>query len=166
MTADELAAHIEIPQLLYRYCRGVDRGSAELIKSVYHPGAQDEHGGFSGAGTDFAEMIVERMDVLTLPSQHHITNILIQLDGDKAAVESYYLALHAGLEGVIPVGGRYLDRFERRNGEWRIAHRRVVIDWSHEPMITPAWSRQAEFPAGRRRAEDPSFADFAHAVER
>ena len=60
MNLEELSAYIEIKQVLYMYCRGVDRGDAELIRSVYHPDAIDEHGPFwQGAGMDFADMIVE-----------------------------------------------------------------------------------------------------------
>lgn len=44
MTPGEISAHIEIQQVLFRYCRGVDRGDKELLRSVYHPGATDNHG--------------------------------------------------------------------------------------------------------------------------
>lgn len=161
MTSDDIAAHIEIRQVLYRYCRGVDRGDRAMLKSVYHPDAEDDHGSWRGTGTDFADYIVDSMDGAGSASQHHITNVLIELDGDRAAVESYFLALHpyradGGAERLAFVGGRYLDRFERRDGSWGIARRRVVLDWTREEVPGSGWAAEAYFPRGERRERDPS----------
>ena len=62
---------------------------------------------------------------------HHLTNQTIHLDGDVAASESYYsgfmLERHDdGEQRTIQMVGRYLDRLERRDGEWRISERVVV----------------------------------------
>jgi hypothetical protein len=72
-----------------------------------------------------------------------IGNILIRIDGDKAAVESYLWAVsvidgEAGPRDVT-TAGRYLDRFERRGGEWRIAERMVVHDWFRETAESGDW---------------------------
>lgn len=164
MTIEEISAHLEIHQILYRYCRGVDRGERETIKSVYHPGAIDQHGAFEGTGDQFAEFIVKIMD--KYPGgigQHHVTNILIELDGDTARVESYFFALQpAASPGVkiIPASGRYLDRFERRDGAWKIAHRQVVLDWSMPPVQNVETDFHKTFPNGKRREEDVSHAFF------
>ena len=166
MTLEELAAHESIRQTLARYCRGVDRGDHEMLMSVYHEGAVDNHGLFNGPATDFASMLIESMDASPVAGQHHITNVLIQLDGDKAAVESYYVAWHPvpteveGQWGHVMVGGRYLDRFEERDGEWRIVHREVLMDWSNEPAPATGWVGAASFPAGGRRDADPSALFF------
>lgn len=48
--------------------------------------------------------------------------------------------------------GRYLDRYERRDGEWRIAERHIAIDWQRtDPVGAPL---QAVTPAyeGRGRS--------------
>ena len=161
MTADEIAAHIEIRQVLYRYCRGVDRGDRAMLKSVYHPDAEDDHGSWRGLGRDFADYIVDALDGADSASQHHITNVLIELDGDRAAVESYFLAFHpyrvdGQPERLAFVGGRYLDRFERRDGVWRIAKRRVVLDWTRSEVAGSAWAAEARFALGGRREQDPS----------
>ncbi|MDB5446763.1 MAG: aromatic-ring-hydroxylating dioxygenase beta subunit [Phenylobacterium sp.] len=165
MGLEELAAHIEIQQVLYRYCRGVDRGDVALLASVYHPDGIDRHGAFSGLGTEFAALLVPRMDQVPTAGQHHITNVLIELNGQVANVESYYIAFHpqateAGV-GHALVCGRYLDRFERRDGVWLIAERQVVIDVSRDLEGSSDWPGAANFPAGRRRQEDPSAALFA-----
>jgi hypothetical protein len=159
MTQDEIAAHLEIQQILYRYCRGVDRGDRDLLASVYHPGAIDSHGAFKGPGSEFADFLTELMDGIPETGQHHITNMLIDLDGDSARVESYFLALHPGDGGRTLVGGRYLDRFEKRGGAWKIAERTVVIDAAGLPE--GRWDGAGQFPEGGRRKKDPSFGWFA-----
>lgn len=163
MDLEALAADLEIRRVLARYCRAVDRGDIALLKSVYHPDATDDHGSFQGSGWDFAEALVPAMDASSLNSQHHVTNVLIELDGDAARVESYVLALHpvrdreTGSETHALAGGRYLDRFEKRDGEWKIADRRVVIDWTRGALPGEAWSLEKSFGlAGGRREKDPS----------
>jgi hypothetical protein len=162
MDATAAAAHIEIQQTLYRYCRAVDRGDEALLRSVYHPGAVDRHGAFQGTGEAFAAMLASSMDRAPRVGQHHITNILIELDGDTANVESYFLALHplgdiaSGEASHAPVAGRYLDRFEQRGGAWKIADRTVVLDWSATPVAWSPWAARADYPQGGRGEGDPS----------
>lgn len=160
MRPDDVAAHLEIQQVLYRYCRGVDRGEPETIASVYHPDARDRHGAWEGLGRDFAAYLVPQMDAAPLVGQHHITNVLIELSGAAAQVESYFIAFHpeVGPDGprFAQVCGRYLDRFERRDGAWRIADRQVVVDLAHVLEGVPTWPGAARFPTGGRRDADPS----------
>lgn len=162
MDLRQAADHIEIQQVLYRYCRAVDRGDEDLLRSVYHPGAIDRHGTFNGTGEAFAAFLVPLMDRAPRVGQHHITNMLIELRGEIAEVESYFLALHPVGEaneasaGHVPVAGRYLDRFERRDGSWKIADRTVILDWSAAPTPWAPWSAQADYPQGGRREKDPT----------
>lgn len=162
MTLDEITAHLEIQQVLYRYCRGVDRGDAGLIAGVYHPDAIDNHGAWKGRGVDFGAYLVPAMDQVPLVGQHHITNILIELAGRQAEVESYFVAFHpenaADGARLTLVGGRYLDRFELRNGVWLIADRVVVLDVTRVLDHMNDWPGAAYFPAGGRRERDPSAA--------
>jgi hypothetical protein len=59
------------------------------------------------------------------------------------------------------VSGRYLDRFERRNDEWRIAERLVVHDWFRESADTGDWSKGpfgwADLELGRAAPDDSSY---------
>ena len=159
MTTDELITREEIRDVLYRYCRAVDRGDRELLKSVYHADATDNHGTFRGSGMEFADHIVDAMDEVNHVGQHHITNILMEIEGDAAAVESYFLAFHPWFSSSAGgqhnfVGGRYLDRFERRLGRWRIARREVVIDWSRAELPGGDMPGLQEFTRGGRRQDD------------
>jgi ketosteroid isomerase-like protein len=161
MDLEDVVAELEIRRVLARYCRGVDRGDVALLKSVYHPDATDDHGTFVGSGHAFAEALVEGMDQGSVPSQHHVTNVLIEREGDRARVESYVLAFHPvprdGGEVHALAGARYLDRFEKRDGAWKISDRRVVMDLSRAALPGEPWKLEEAFAnRGGRRATDPS----------
>lgn len=166
MSVDELLASAEIHNVLMRYCRAVDRGDVDLLRSVYHDGATDEHGTFHGLGRDFAPRIVEIMDAVPLVGQHHITNILTSVIGKTAIVESYFMALQpyrasSGQALLAVIGGRYLDQFAYRDGRWAISARKVVVDWSREDVSGADWPGAAAFFAGGRRNADPAASFFA-----
>ncbi len=57
------------------------------------------------------------------------------------------------------LGGRYIDRFERRDGEWRIARRVLLLDWTGELPITRARSARLldVYSTGRWDREDLSY---------
>lgn len=161
MTLEDAASICEIQQLLFRYCRAADRGDVELMKSVFHPGASDHHGGFSGPADVFVERAVSAMDAAGRVGQHHITNTLIQIEGARARAETYFVAYHPDAAGLALIGGRYLDRLERRDNAWKIIHRTTIVDFAREPSAESLWARCAGYPQGGRREADPSFAFFS-----
>ncbi len=136
LNVEVLVAREEIRDVLYRYCRAVDRGDIELLKSCYHPDGRDDHGFFSGRGWDFADYVIPILAQLEL-SIHSLSNPLIELEGERAWVETHWSVIHrlkrSGKLTDIWDQGRYLDEFERRNGAWKILKRVVVMDaerWS------------------------------------
>ncbi len=127
----EMVDREAIRECLYRYCRGVDRRDADILRSAYWPDAIDTHLTFKGNIEEFIDWAMPMMKAMT-HHQHHITNVLIELDGDSAKVESYFwscVVLPGETRQDRIGGGRYLDRFERRDGEWRIIERYVMSDW-------------------------------------
>jgi SnoaL-like domain len=166
LTIEEISAHIEIRQVPATYSRGVDRWDAEMLKSVYHPDAIDTHTVFNGTGWEFADFIVATCREMGGVSQHHLTNIYIELHGDFANVETYYIAYHQGTnkatgeQTLLNTGGRYLDRFERRAGVWKVADRLVTIDWSRKHVLGEPWPGAAAFPAVGPKGADPMYALF------
>jgi hypothetical protein len=162
---EEIAAQLAIRKALARYCRGVDRGDNPMIESAYWPDAYDDHGNFKGGPADFAAYITERFDRTPRIGQHHVTNVYAEVDADVAHVESYFIAFNAQLDTAGGehdlVTGRYLDRFERRAGEWRIARRQVVLDVARNALAGDSWPRLDAFATGGRREDDPSAAFFA-----
>ena len=145
---DALIAKDAIRDVLMRYSRGVDRGDLELLKTCFHVDSTDNHGHWKGNGQDFAEFIVKSLPQRTHHTTHSVANVLIELD-DKddnlAQAESYAIAYlrrtdAEGAEWLDLFSGRYVDRFERRDGHWRIADRVVVHDWSTSTRLDASGS--------------------------
>ncbi|MDX6292544.1 MAG: hypothetical protein QOH50_1619 [Kribbellaceae bacterium] len=164
----DLLAKQEITEVLYRRARAGDRRDHALALSCYHEGATEEHEGFTGPAADFVLEHSAYAPGKTPPTSslvHLIANVLIELDGDEAAVESYHLCFMTGhvtgTETDTTIAGRYLDRFARRNGRWAITHRQVVFDWSRtEPGVERFWDRypdQSKIAFGRLGPDDPLY---------
>jgi hypothetical protein len=134
---DELQALLDreaIRDCLYRYCRGIDRADEDALRSAYWPDGRDCHGAYSGSATGFIDQALPKLKAGGR-RVHQITNVLIELHGEVAAVESSFLALQCGAAAPAKqtfLCGRYVDRFEKRAGEWRVAERTVVYDWIEE----------------------------------
>ena len=156
----ELLDKEAIRQVVLRYCRGVDRADAELIASAYHPDAVDEHGGARYTGETVGAGIVE-LTSSSRVTMHHVTNQLIELLGpDRAASETYFTVWQTmdrgGAEHTLHALGRYVDRMERRGGEWRIAHRLVIVEFTR--LLPPSDDMAPSAPGlGRRDRHDPSY---------
>jgi hypothetical protein len=147
-----------ITEVLHLYCRAVDRLDEALLASVYHPGSVDDHGSFSGDASTFVTRTVRRMREVYEATQHRISNVLIDLDGDVADVESYVIAVHALPGNRIEVaGGRYIDRFGRREGEWKIDRRQVVVDWQASGDRGEPSPHLSAFASGVRGRTDPVY---------
>jgi hypothetical protein len=155
----ELLDRQAILDCLHRYARGVDRVDEELILSAYHEDAIDDHGtaggDFVGSPKEFVAW-VRSVDERVTATQHYLTNHSVELDGDVAHAESYFISMLRFGDVVRLGGGRYLDRFERRDGAWRIAARVVVGEWSTE-LEQAAWEA-APVHLPRRDRSDLSYA--------
>lgn len=126
-----LADRQDILDCLTRFCRGMDRFDRALFLSAFHPDAVIAAGPYVGdvAGCyDWASALHADGQVAT---QHNLLNHAVEIDGDVAHSETYYLFVGRNRnDSNWMAGGRYIDRLERRDGEWRIALRTNVIEWS------------------------------------
>jgi hypothetical protein len=158
MTLEELLAREEITDVVKRLARGTDRLDEELIASCYHPGAIDDHNVFRGDGAAFARWVVE-----TLPhfdaTMHFVSPPLIELDMDRARADTYCVAHHLTATSDMVLGLRYVDRFERRSGAWRIAKRVCAFDWTYSIPIDPdrTWPFGEDFTVGARDRTDITY---------
>jgi 3-phenylpropionate/cinnamic acid dioxygenase small subunit len=153
----ELVARQAIEDCLRRYARGVDRHDDELILSAYHDDATHQRGSFTGSPQDFIDWSRARHVAHTRAHLHYVTNVCINFTSAQAAhVESYYLAVSASKDGtdVITVSGRYIDRFEARDGEWRIAGRLAVGEIRARGQQLPSTFADA---GGTWDRSDPSY---------
>jgi 3-phenylpropionate/cinnamic acid dioxygenase small subunit len=154
----ELLDHHRIRQCLARYARGVDRLDDELLRSAFHEDAIDCHGPFTATREELIghirPMTGDREATQHFLGQHHV-----ELEGDTANVETYFfvVAKLPGSDQTELVGGRYVDQFERRDGEWRISLRIVALDWQLTGDASGMAERLAPFHRGSRDRDDPSY---------
>ena len=156
----ELLDKQAVAEVVHRYCRAVDRGDIELLRTVYHPDATDERNGTLTRGNDIAPAVLGPVMANMLSTNHHIGTQTIVVDGDVSAAESYSAGNHVLSDGRrLRSLVRYVDRFERRDGEWRISRRQMILDNSE---VTPAAQSVEGAPptAARRNRDDPSYANF------
>lgn len=151
LSIEEISARMEIHEVLMRYVRGIDRRDADLLRSAYFPDAVDyrSYNPDPASPDEFAERAIVGFGETPEFSQHHMTNVAYDIDVEAgvADVESYVLVFHPvgpataltlqpadGGTHVRFAGARYVDRFECRDGEWRIARRACVVDWARADL--------------------------------
>jgi hypothetical protein len=145
----EMLDEFQLRKLVHAYCRAVDRGDFTTLRNLYHPDAEDAHGEFStGSVDDFLNTLASRPHIRSM--QHNVTTVNFAINGNLAEGEIYTIATHtfgAGDRDVdIIVGGRYLDKYEKRHDAWKIITRTIVTDWA--------------------RVNDPSSVDLSHPITR
>lgn len=161
--AENAIARQEIHDLIMAQARGVDRGDEALLRSVWHPGATMDAGIFEGPADEFCSMIIGATAGMKRMA-HSVANEWLQIDGDDAVGESYVIAFttSAGDDGDVDEfnGGRYLDRFARRDGVWKFTHRTFVPDWStrHPSSDASDEGMMAQLKTrGTRGPDDPVY---------
>ncbi len=162
-----------IAELLMTYCRAVDHLDVPTLRTLFHPGSQHKHG-FEGpsSSTDGSDDFIGYATgfLNTFSRTHHqLGNVFIEIDGDVAHSESYFTAFHrrraledpmAGEDATETemdyyVAGRYLDRWEKRDGAWKITHRTGMTDWTRlEEPTTPALDLAPKDVAGQHGPDD------------
>jgi SnoaL-like domain len=163
----ELLDRHQIGEVLARRARSADRRDLAAMTRCYHPDATEYHEGFSGNAREYLEnhSIVSRPDRQVTLLWHLLGIPLIDLREDTADVETYHLAVVRLVVDDEPrhisIGGRYLDTFTRRDGQWLIAHRAVVFDWSRVEQPTEEYWDLMKFDRattllGRFGPDDPS----------
>ena len=130
------------------------------MESCYHPGAQEDHGAICGDAATFCEL-ASRDGGLYTRMHHNIGTINIELAGDIAHSEAYVCAsgplIAAAEDGSTQsrsIYARYIDRFERRNGEWRIMQRIVVKDWTD---VRTVCDPQEDYPLSQYGPSDIAY---------
>ena len=155
--------HLAIPQLIYRYCRALDRLDPVLLDAVFTPDADIDLGAiFRGPPAGFVPVMLGFMGSMAA-TRHEVANILLDVAGDRAGVESYVTAWHrlAGADGTheLIVRARYLSTAALVDGAWRLIAHGEVVDWGAVTPASAAWfDGNAELPKGTRDRGDPSYA--------
>ena len=178
----ELLDKQAITEVITTYARALDRFDEDLLRTVFHPDSKHAHG-FVGPSSDPSlpskpgepgDFVAYAYEVLGTHTRthHHLGNIMIEVDGDNAYAETYFSAYHRmrakgdplaasnayDTEMDFLVGGRYIDRFQRRAGVWKISHRTGLTDWARvEPPSSQGFSDTPAELQGQRGAADLVF---------
>jgi hypothetical protein len=158
---DDIIAESEIKDVHLRYCRANDRRDEELMRACFHPDAVIELHKPLGV-EEFIALGRNILGKYTV-TWHNTGNQLVEVDSDAAWAEHYTISSHriaasdAGPERDLVASGRYIDRMERRGGEWRIARRVMLVDFTRLDANPP---QDAGFgsPGGERNRNDRSYA--------
>jgi len=112
------------------HARGCDRHDADLISAAYHPDGVDEHGFATNSGPEYGEWANRTHAETSIVHTHNITTHSCEIDGDTAHAESYVIVVLIGRDGRSGqfITGRYIDRLQRRGGQWRITVRRSTVE--------------------------------------
>jgi hypothetical protein len=159
---DALLDRQEILECLTRFSRGMDRFDRELFMSAFHPDAVIAAGPFVGDPVALYEWSIPMHDAGQSATHHNLLNLTCDIDGDVAHTETYYLFVGRNRdESNWIAGGRYLDRLEKRDGQWRIALRTNAIEWSGlVPTMGIPFADVPDIYANgtpSRSTEDPSY---------
>ncbi len=161
MTIDELLATEEIRALSGTYMRGLDRLDAPLLRSVFHDDATTDYGFFQGGPDAFVAMAMGALRDHAA-NHHMLGQINVRLEGEVAFGEVYFQAFHRiatdGKAFDLFISGRYVDRYEKRAGAWKIAFRAEVNDWARtEPAADDYFQSNTRSLRGARAPDDLSY---------
>ncbi|MCF8474002.1 MAG: nuclear transport factor 2 family protein [Emcibacter sp.] len=157
----DLCARRDIHDAVCRYMRGLDRLDRVLNLSAFHDDAFVDCGMMKGSAVefvDFAQGFLKEM----LASQHFIGQVDLEIKGEKASGEVYFHAWHRikedGVEKDLMVGGRYIDEYACRKGEWRILKRAMIVDWSRTDLEADGFTKGNDAAlTGQRGKSDFSY---------
>lgn len=157
----ELSDRQDVIDIYRRYTRGLNRHDMELLYGAFWPDATICYGFDSQSRDSWIGRWEESRYLKGLSCQaHHITNETVDIENDVAHVESYLIALWrppTDAEPALILAGRYIDRLDRRNGEWRIAVREFIPHfWSQTTSIFCATFTGAVWPQGGLGSGDKS----------
>ena len=154
---EELVARRAIAEAITTVQRGIDRSDLTLMKSAWHDGADVAYGFFDGTAADLCEVLVGGPPDPDSITMHRPSNVWIKVDGSRATSESYVFVYSPDEGTQSLIGGRYLDRHERRDGQWRLTHRTYVMDWNINQPATGSGlaGYTAPFVRGQKSADDP-----------
>lgn len=155
----------ELLDLVNRYARALDRCDTAELSSLFFDDAQVEMISHVGLALDFVELTLAALREHAIVSSHLTSNSIFEIAGDRAIGESYLISWSAtrGEGGPLPAThvGRYLDRFECRDGVWKFISRKVVIDLSLSGPVPDAVTAHLPDPDAHRHPLDAVYAEKA-----
>lgn len=159
---EQLMHRQDILDCLVRFSRAMDRFDQALFLSAFHTDAVIAAGEFVGGPADLYAWASNLHQQGQRATHHNLLNHSCDIAGDVAHAETYYLFVGRNHDDSNWIaGGRYIDRLEQRDGDWKIALRTNVIEWSG--MVPSMAIPFADVPgihgngAPSRSKDDPSY---------
>ncbi len=136
MDLDALADQMQIVTGLRRYAYAIDDRDFDTVRSLFTEDATLDYRASSGPiGT--VEMVVDWIEQglgMVGPTQHLLSNEVVDVSGNQAASRCYMLNPLLSTEDppshVLLLGGEYRDQWRRTRDGWRIANRIHVVTWT------------------------------------
>ncbi|WP_310532362.1 nuclear transport factor 2 family protein [Novosphingobium sp.] len=146
----------DILDVIMRESRGRDRQDVDLIAACWWPDGIDEHGPIIAKAPDYPARANAGHARFFSATMHNITTHTCEIDGTTAHSETYVIGtmLSPDKQEMKVAPGRYFDRLEKRDGEWRILYRRCTVEmsmdgsaaWVNGPMckgfLRSVWSKE------------------------
>jgi hypothetical protein len=138
-TVEEMLNTFALQQLVFAYCHGIDRRDLQLVRSLYHDDAIDDHGAMFCGGPDEYVAWLPSMLGRWSATAHIVHNTIFLVDGDHAEGEVTVTAYHRTADDTREViaHGRYIDQYKKRGGIWRFFRRSLALDWMERRAIPP-----------------------------
>jgi ketosteroid isomerase-like protein len=140
MSAEESIKKLEaveaIRTLMANYCHGIDKHDVETFMSIW---AQDSLYNLprgEGKGIDGVRALVEKVWTQVPQCHHHITNPVIEVDGDTATAKTdvfYFRQTDDDLYTLL--SGGYDFNFVKENGAWKVSLLRFSPFVSTSPIF-------------------------------
>lgn len=133
-----------IADLYDRYAYGVDSLDMELVRSVFLPDCEVVGTVQKGKLEEYLGEIEPGLARFHA-TMHFKGNQYIEIDGDRAFVETWVVGYHMEAPGSatdhLKLGLRYCDALVRCADEWKISHREAKLQWHTGPLPRSASDR-------------------------
>ena len=160
----EVADRLQIQDVIFRWCRGIDRLDFSAIRSCFHPDAFDDHIFYRGDIDGLVNCLQERHRSITF-SSHAASNILIEFVSPTSAIVETYVrviqrrAIDPPTEydsSISEVYCRYVDQFSKVDAKWRISRRTLLTDTAMEYSDREPLHRIPPIQSANRGRRDPT----------
>jgi hypothetical protein len=160
-----------IRDVIIAYVHAIDRRRWQIMERLFHDDAEFQFGTVAGDWRDFVGQARAIIDPCIV-TQHQLGQTMFGFEGETVChTETYMTAMHTIPAGYpLPeifadkghiysaiIAGRYVDRFELRNSEWRITRRTGLYDWREFREVEGVdLSQMPEGSCGYHDERDPS----------